>query len=64
LLPAKFEARGVDITRLDVQQVAARRADFENDWNRRLSYLVRGELAVDFEAAWETTLKVLQQIDV
>jgi predicted nucleotidyltransferase component of viral defense system len=63
LLPTKFEAKGLDIARLDVQEVMARRADFEGDWNRRLSHLVRDEYAVDFEAAWETTLKVLKQID-
>jgi len=63
LLPTKFKARELDIAKLDVQKVVARRADFEDDWNRRLSYLVRGELAVDFEVAWETTLMVLKQID-
>jgi predicted nucleotidyltransferase component of viral defense system len=64
LLPAKFEAKGLDIAGLDTRKVMARRADFEDDWNRRLSHLVRDEHAVDFEAAWETTLKVLKQIDV
>jgi predicted nucleotidyltransferase component of viral defense system len=63
LLPAKFEARGLDIVMLDVQRIVARRSDFEDDWHRRLSYLVRGELAVDFETAWGTTIEVLQRVE-
>ena len=63
LLPAKFEARGLDIATVDVQRIVARRSDFEDDWHRRLSYLVRGELAVDFETAWGTTIEVLQRVE-
>ncbi|MGD1996470.1 MAG: nucleotidyl transferase AbiEii/AbiGii toxin family protein [Anaerolineae bacterium] len=63
LLPAKFEARGLDMAMLDVQKVAARRSGFEEDWNRRLSYLVRDARAADFEAAWMTTVEVLRQIE-
>jgi predicted nucleotidyltransferase component of viral defense system len=63
LLPAKFEARGLPITALDVQKITARRSDFEDDWNRRLSYLVRDAHAVNFEAAWKTTVEALQRIE-
>lgn len=63
LLPAKFEARGLDIAMLDVQKVTARRSEFEEDWTRRLSYLVRDARAADFEAAWMTTIEILQQIE-
>lgn len=64
LLPAKFEARGLDISLLDTHKVAARRSEFEEDWDRRLSYLVRGIQAEDFETAWTTTIKLLQQIEI
>jgi predicted nucleotidyltransferase component of viral defense system len=63
LLPAKFEARDLDIATMDVQKITARRSDFEDDWNRRLSYLVRDARAVDFETAWETTIEVLEHIE-
>ncbi len=62
LLPAKFEARGLDIEALDVEQVTARRAAFEDDWNRRLSHLIRDASAVTFDTAWKTTIDVLRQV--
>lgn len=62
LLPTKFEARGLDIAMLDARKVTDRRADFEEDWDRRLSYLVRDVGAEDFEMAWRTTVEVLQQV--
>lgn len=63
LLPAKFEARGLDIKALDIEQVTARRAAFEDDWNRRLSHLVQDASGVTFDAAWETTVDVLRQVE-
>lgn len=63
MLPAKFEARGLDIEALTVERVSARRTAFENDWNRRLSYLVRDANAVTFDAAWETTMDILQEVE-
>lgn len=63
MLPAKFEARGLDIETLTVERVSARRTAFENDWNRRLGYLVRDANAVTFDAAWETTMDILQEVE-
>lgn len=63
LLPAKFAARGVDIESLNVERVIARRAAFENDWKRRLGHLVQDVDAVTFDAAWETSLDVLRQVE-
>ena len=62
LLPAKFAARGVDIEALDVEQVAVRRAAFEDDWNRRLRHLIQDASAVTFDAAWDTTIHTLRQV--
>jgi predicted nucleotidyltransferase component of viral defense system len=63
LLPVKFEARGVDIAMLSAQRLAGRRSDFEEDWNRRLIYLVREGRSADFEAVWMTNLETFQQIE-
>jgi len=59
LLPAKFAARGVDIAALDVARFLERRATFEEDWKRRLSYLVSSASAVTFEAAWQSTVEAV-----
>ena len=61
MLPAKFLARGLDLAAVSVSQIDARQAEFERDWHRRLSYLVRG--SVDFDDAWSTTLDALRQIE-
>lgn len=62
LLEAKFQARDLDIRDLSVEQTIARRAALEDDWNRHLAYLVQDADAVTFEAAWQTTITLLQQI--
>jgi predicted nucleotidyltransferase component of viral defense system len=63
LLPAKFDAKGLDIEMLDVENFAARRSDFEEDWNRRLSYLVGDTRDVGFRAVWTDVIEILQRID-
>ncbi len=63
LLPAKFEARNLDVTELDLRNVLNRRSEFEADWNRRLSYLVHAPGASDFEDAWTTVTTILRQVD-
>ena len=62
LLPPKFAAREVDIEGLDVDQIATRRAAFEDDWNRRLRHLVQDAGVLTFGAAWQTTIDVLRQV--
>ena len=63
MLLTKFAARGVDIETLAVERVTARRAAFEDDWKRRLGHLVQDVDAVTFDAAWETTVDVLRQVE-
>lgn len=63
LLPAKFEARNLDVTELDLRNVLNRRSEFEADWNRRLSYLVHAPGANDFEDAWTTVTTILRQVE-
>ena len=62
LLPAKFEVRDLDLAAIDIQKITARHPSFKEDWNRRLSYLVRDARTADFEMAWETTIESLKQI--
>ena len=63
LLPAKFTARGLNLDALGLEHIVSRRAAFEDDWKRRLSYLVRDASAVTFDAAWEVTVGVLRQVE-
>jgi predicted nucleotidyltransferase component of viral defense system len=59
LLPAKFEAKGLDLTSFNIASLEARRKEFEQDWNLRLSYLIPA-LDVDFTATWTSTLKAIK----
>ncbi|HUV91292.1 MAG TPA: nucleotidyl transferase AbiEii/AbiGii toxin family protein [Anaerolineae bacterium] len=59
LLPAKFVARGMDMAALSVERLLESRAEFERDWQRRLSYLVSSANAVTFAAAWQSTVEAV-----
>ncbi len=61
LLAEKFKARGIDLSQLSRERLAQRRAEFQIDWDRRLSYLVKIQQLPSFESAWE---HVLQMIDL
>jgi hypothetical protein len=37
-----------------------RRAEFENDWNRRLDYLVLTDQSMTFEGALQTTVDAVR----
>ena len=63
LLPAKFEARELDVTTLELQNLLDRRSEFEADWDRRLSYLVHTSEGSKFENVWETVVSVLRQVE-
>jgi len=63
LLPAKFEARGLDVTTLDLHNLLDRRSEFEGDWDRRLSYLVHIPEGGEFESVWETVVGLLRQVE-
>jgi len=70
-LPAKFAARGIDLKAIRVDQLLGRRAEFEQDWQHRLNYLVpdtplKGVLgtgAVTFADAWQSTLEVVRRVE-
>ena len=62
LLPAKFAARGIDLKAIRVDQLLGRRAEFEQDWQHRLNYLVPDAGAVTFADAWQSTLEVVRRV--
>ena len=62
LVPAKFEARGLDVAELHLQNLLDRRSEFEADWNRRLSYLVHAPGGNDFEETWTTVTATVRQV--
>ena len=59
LLPAKFAARGIDLSSAYVDRLVQRRNEFEQDWRHKLAYLIAS--TVSFEAAWTTSINVLRQ---
>jgi predicted nucleotidyltransferase component of viral defense system len=60
LLPAKFAARGLEITALDVGHLLASRDMFEQDWKRRLGYLTPDAETVTFAAAWQVAIEAVR----
>ena len=63
LLARKFAAREVDLADLNIERLEARRRDFQEDWERRLNYLVEGKTRVDFGAAWETLMETVREME-
>jgi len=63
LLPAKFAARGIDLKAIRVDQLLGRRAEFEQDWQHRLNYLVPDTGAVTFADAWQSTMEVVRRVE-
>ena len=63
LLPIKFQARGLDVNELDVQQFVDRRSEFQLDWGRRLTHLVQRPDDCGFDAAWHTVTRLLHRVE-
>jgi predicted nucleotidyltransferase component of viral defense system len=61
-LPAKFAARGLRVAGPDVLALLTRKGDFEQDWHKRLNYLLQDASAVSFESAWQTAHALLNSI--
>ncbi len=60
LLPAKFEAKGLDMSAFNVAYLEGRRKEFEQDWKLRLSYLIPA-IDVVFSVAWISTLEAIER---
>jgi len=63
-LSAKCAARGVAISAVTVDQLQKRHTQFEEDWRRRLSYLVRDISAVSFDTAWQTVIETVALVQI
>jgi predicted nucleotidyltransferase component of viral defense system len=58
-LPAKLAAKGMQLSSLDLGELAGRRSAFETDWQRRLTYLLPSDQPITFEAAWQSALQLI-----
>jgi len=54
-LPAKVEARDLDLRRITTERMLSRREEFEDDWRRNLVPLVPQAEALDFSRVWDET---------
>ncbi len=61
ILPEKFRAKGLDLHRIDMNNLEQRRSEFETDWKRRLKYLVKTK-GLDFETSWKSTISLLKSV--
>lgn len=59
-LKEKFSVKGMDIKELQWERIARRRPAYEQDWKRKLSYLI-SEPQLDFNAAWTTLEKYIHE---
>lgn len=60
--PRKCEAKGLMADMIDMDKVAARRSEYKNNWQQGLEYLVPTHLKVPFEAAWDTSIQLLEMV--
>jgi predicted nucleotidyltransferase component of viral defense system len=61
ILPGKFQARGISLSRVSVTTLENRKSEFLQDWDRRLSYLVRRDQG-DFEYAWRNVIQTFREL--
>jgi len=59
--PLKCKAKGLSLDAIDLDKVVARRSEYENNWQQSLEYLVPTDLKVPFEAAWDTSIRLLER---
>jgi len=61
ILPQKFQARGLSLSQVSIDALENRKSEFQQDWNRRLSYLVQEEQG-NFESDWASVTEILHQV--
>lgn len=59
--PLKCKAKGLSLDAIDLGKVIARRSEYENNWQQSLEYLFPTNLKVPFEAAWDTSIRLLER---
>jgi|GEM_PF-5141207 len=60
-LPKKCEIKGIDIKTVQIENFTKRKKEYETNWDRNLKYLIPSSMMVDFENAWNSTVKILQE---
>jgi len=61
ILPEKFNIRGLDFHRIDINSIEIRRAEYELDWDRRLNYLITNNYS-EFESVWANILDLVKKL--
>jgi len=59
--PLKCKAKGLSVDAIDLGKIIARRSEYENNWQQNLEYLVPANLRVPFDAAWNTSIRLLER---
>ncbi|NOR11775.1 MAG: hypothetical protein GQ545_00820 [Candidatus Aminicenantes bacterium] len=59
--PQKCKAKGLSLDAIDLSKVAARRPEYENNWQQGFEYLVPTNLKVPFAVAWDTSIRLLEK---
>lgn len=62
LLPEKFQAKGIVLSEGNLDNLLARRDEFERDWKRSLAHLIPTSEKVSFASAWETGVDAVRAI--
>ncbi len=62
LLAKKFQAKNITLGENNLENLLARRNEFERDWKRNLSYLLPMPESVSFESAWETAVSIVRSL--
>ncbi|MFB0564436.1 MAG: nucleotidyl transferase AbiEii/AbiGii toxin family protein [Candidatus Aminicenantaceae bacterium] len=59
--PKKCQAKGISLDAIDLDKVITRKSEYENNWRQGLEYLIPTNLKVTFEAAWHTSIRLLEK---
>jgi predicted nucleotidyltransferase component of viral defense system len=62
LLAGKFKAKNITLGEHSLENLLARRSEFERDWKRNLSYLLPIPESTPFGSAWETAVSAVRSI--
>jgi predicted nucleotidyltransferase component of viral defense system len=62
LVRQKFDIKSMAIQEIDLDRIASRRDEFEQDWNRDLQHLMPSSEETTFEQAWKATIATVSRI--
>ena len=63
-LPAKFVAKGLNLSSFSMERLAERRQAMEADWDRRLVHLFPAGQLVAFDTAWQALVEFMREVMV